>query len=292
MASHVYSNKFDSSLKLYCDQDSYLNLAVGSIADFTDNRIIYDVQMAIQKIAPDVQLEIYTSVHWWTSVFSYDITYKLYREGVYGTTAGLKLCLEFNKNNRRNEEGKIVASDYYKVELCACNASNNWSPVPLTNKAKNLLNNEIYQKNNHGIGLRDPSSETILRVIDAMITGPRRQAFRDFVDTDKKNRLEAENTKNLIEIESMDIIPELEKISKDTYMGIPDVVTEASSKRVIFLRGGYGGSFELVMHKDYMIFRLQPGGNNYSENGFNISFIRMLSGMLELRTLYRTTHIP
>ena len=291
MASHVYSNKFDPSLKLYCDSDRYLNLTVGSVADFTDNRIIYDVQRAIQKIAPDVQLEIDTSVHSWTSVFSYDVTYKLFKEGVYGTTAGLKLCLEFNKNNRINEERKTVTSDYYKVELCACNASNNWSPVPLTNKAKKLLcKDEIYQKNNHGIGLRDPSSATILRVIDAMITVPRRQAFRDFVDTDKKNRMESENTKNLIEIESMDIIPELEKISKDTYMGIPDVVTEPSSKRVIFLKGGYGGSLELVMYKDYMIFRLHKGVD--SDNGFNISFIRMLLGMLETNNIYLPTHIP
>jgi len=290
MASAQCSNKFDPSLKLYYDPDRYLT--VGSIADFTDNRIIYDVQMAIQKIAPDVQVEIGTSVHSWTTGFSYDVIYKLYRRGIYGTTAGLKLCLEFSKINRM-VEGQKVESDYYKVELLACNASNNWSPVPLTNKAKNFLGkNGIYQRNNNGIELRAPSSDTIVRVIDAMITAPRRQAFRDFVDTDKKNMLEAENTKNLIEIESMDIIPELEKISKDTYMGIPDVIAEPSSKRIIFLKGGYGGSFELTMYKDYMIFRLHTGGTNYTDNGFNISFIRMMTGMLEAHNIYLSTHIP
>lgn len=291
-SSQFYSNKFDPSLKLYCDPDRYLT--VGSIADFTDNRIIYDVQMAIQKIAPDVQLIIGTDVHSWTTGFSYDVSYKLFMEGVYGTTAGLKLCLEFSKNNRVNEEGKPVPSDYYRVELHACNASHNWSPVPLTNKAKNFLDakNGIFQRNNHGLDLRDPSSDTIIRVIDAMITAPRRQAFRDFVDADKKNRMDAENTKNLIEIESMDIIPELEKISKDTYMGIPDVIAEPSSKRVVFLTGGYGGSLELAMYKDHMLFRLHTGGTHSTDNGFNINFIRMLSGMLEAHNIYLSTHIP
>lgn len=290
-SSQFYPNKFDPSLTLYCAPgDSW---TVGSIADFTDNRIIYDVQMAIQKIAPDVQVEIGTSVHSWTSGFSYDVTYKLFREGVYGTTAGLKLCLEFYKNNRINEEGKPVPSDYYKIDLIACNATNNWSPVPLTNKAKSFLGKTgIRQKGNHSLDLCDPSSDTILRVINAMITVPRRQAFRDFVDADKKNRMEAENTKNLIEIESMDIIPELEKISADTYMGIPDVVTEPSCKRVIFLSGGYGSSFELVMFKDYMIFRIQNTGTSYTDNGFSSSFIRMLSGMLEAHNIYLSTHIP
>ena len=124
-----------------------------------------------------------------------------------------------------------------------------------------------------------------------MITPNRRKALIEFINTAKKDAMESANTKNLLDIETMDIIPELETICSKYSMGKPDIVDDAYYRKVIFLSGEYGARFYLNLYKDYMVFELTKGGE-YVSDKFDVNFIRMLRGFFGNSNIDIATHIP
>ena len=281
MARITIINQFDSSLQMVIDDNKVFDL--GSTADFTDNKMIAVIKKTIADMVPEAELKVSTNYEAWTRFFCYTMEFKVFYKGVNDNEDGFKIKMEFCKGQN---------CDKYKIGFEVPVVNRGWRDMLLPNKAKAYRTKANYAASSDQLMVfYDPSEETIKGFLNAMITPNRRKALLEFINTAKKDAMESANTKNLLDIETMDIIPELEAISRKYSMGKPDIVEEAYYRKVIFINGEYGAKFYLNLYKDYMAFELSKGGD-YVSDKFDVNFIRMLRGFFMNSNIDSATHIP
>lgn len=281
MAIIMITNQFDPSLQLRIDDKKEFDL--GSTADFTDNKMISVIKKTIADMVPEAELKVSNSFEAWTRCFCYTMGFKVFYEGINGNEDGFKIEVEFTKGQN---------CDKYKIGFEAPVVNRGWRYMPLPNKAKAYRTkaNPAASSDNRLV-FYDPSEETIKGFLNAMITPNRRKVLREFINIAKKDAMESANTKNLLDIETMDIIPELETICSKYSMGKPDIVEEAYCRKVIFINAEYGAKFYLNLFKDYMAFDITKG-SDYIGDRFDTSFIRLLKVFFTHSNLDIATHIP
>ena len=281
MARITITNQFDPSLQMQIDDSRQFD--VGSPTDFTDNKMISVIKKTVANMVPEAQLKMTINYESWSRVFCYTMTFKVFYLGVNGNEEGFKIKVEFSKCPNCNK---------YKIWFETPDIKRCWRETPLPNKAKayrTMANHSV--SSDKCLVFYDPSEKTINGFLNAMITPNRRKALQEFINTTKKDAMESANTKNLLDIETMDVIPELERISSKYSMGIPEIVEEAYSRTVIFIRGEYGAKFCLSMYKEYMAFDLTKGAD-YVSDKFDTNFIRLLKGFFGHSNIDTATHIP
>lgn len=281
MSIIMITNQFDPSLQLRIDDKKEFDL--GSTADFTDNKMISVIKKTIADMVPEAQLRVSNSFEAWTRCFCYTMEFKVFYEDVNDNVDGFKIKVEFSKGQN---------CDKYKIGFEVPVISRGWSDMRLPNKAKAYCTkaNPVASTDKR-LAFYDPSEETIKGFLNALITPNRRKALQEFINTAKKDAMESANTKNLLDIETMDIIPELEAICSKYSMGKPDIVEEAYCRKVLFINGEYGAKFYLNLYKDYMAFEITKG-SDYIGDRFDTSFIRMLKVFFTHSNLDIATHIP
>lgn len=281
MACIMITNQFDPSLQLRIDDKKKFDL--GSTADFTDNKMISVIKKTIADMVPEAQLKVSNSFEAWSRIFCYTMEFKVFYEDVNDNVDGFKIKVEFSKGQN---------CDKYKIGFEAPFVNRGWIDMPFPNKAKAYRTkaNSVASTDKRLV-FYDPSEETIKGFLNAMITPNRRKALREFIKTAKKDAMESANTKNLLDIETMDIIPELEAICSKYSMGKPEIVEEAYCRKVLFINGEYGAKFYLNLYKDYMAFEITKGFD-YIGDRFDTSFIRMLKVFFTHSNLDIATHIP
>ena len=281
MARITISNQFDPSLQMLIDDVKKFDL--GTTADFTDNKLIPVIKKTIADMVPEAQFRILTNFETWSRVFCYTMEFKVFYKGVNNNEEGFRIKVEFSKGQN---------CDKYKIGFEVPVENRGWVDTLLPNKAKVYRTKANYaMSSDKRLVFYDPSEETIKGFLNAMITPNRRKALKEFIETAKKDAMESANTKNLLDIETMDIIPELEAICRKYSMGKPDIVDDAYYRKVIFLSGEYGARFYLNFYKDYMAFELTKGGE-YVSDKFDVNFIRMLRGFFMHSNIDVATHIP
>lgn len=281
MARITISNQFDPSLQMVVDDVKKFDL--GTTADFTDNKMISVIKKTIIDMVPEAQFRISTNFETWSRVFCYTMEFKVFYKGVNDNEEGFRIKVEFSKGQN---------CDKYKIGFETPVVNRGWTDTLLPNKAKAYRTKANWaMSTDKRLVFYDPSEETIKGFLNAMITPNRRKALQEFIETAKKDAMESANTKNLLDIETMDIIPELETICSKYSMGKPDIVDDAYYRKVIFLSGEYGARFYLNFYKDYMAFELTKGGE-YVSDKFDVNFIRMLRGFFGNSNIDVATHIP
>jgi hypothetical protein len=281
MARITITNQFDPSLQMLIDDVKKFDL--GTTADFTDNKLIPVIKKTIADMVPEAQFRILTNFETWSRVFCYTMEFKVFYKGVNDNEEGFRIKVEFSKGQN---------CDKYKIGFEVPVVNRGWVDTLLPNKAKVYRTKANYaMSTDKRLVFYDPSEETIKGFLNAMITPNRRKALQEFIETAKKDAMESANTKNLLDIETMDIIPELETICSKYCMGKPDIVEEAYYRKVIFINGEYGAKFYLNLYKDYMAFELTKGGE-YVSDKFDVNFIRMLRGFFMNSNIDSATHIP
>ena len=281
MAIIMITNQFDPSLQLRIDDEKKFDL--GSTADFTDNKMISVIKKTIADMVPEAQLKLSNSFETWSRVFCYTMEFKVFYKGVNDNEDGFKIKVEFSKGQN---------CDKYKIGFEVPVVSRGWRDMPLPNKAKAYRTNaNSAVSTDKRLVFYDPSEETIKGFLNAMITPNRRKALQEFIKIAKSDMMESANTKNLLDIETMDIIPELEAICSKYSMGKPDIVEEAYYRKVIFINGEYGTKFYLNLFKEYMELNITMGAE-YTSNKFDTNFIRLLKGFFTNSNLDISTHIP
>lgn len=274
-------NQFDPSLQMEIDDRREFDL--GSTADFTDNKMISVIKKTIANMVPEAELRVSTCIESWTRCFCYTMGFKVFYKGVSGGEEGFKIKLEFTKGQN---------CDKYKLGFEVPVVNRGWRDMLLPNKAKayrTKANNAA--SSDQRLVFYDPSEETIKGFLNAMITPNRRKTFQEFINTAKKDAMESANTKNLLDIETMDVIPELEAICSKYSMGKPDIEEEAYCRKVVFVRGEWGAKFNLNLFKEYMTFDIGKGAD-YVSDKFDTNFIRMLKGYFTHSNIDIGTHIP
>lgn len=281
MSIIMITNQFDPSLQLRIDDKKEFDL--GSTADFTDNKMISVIKKTIADMVPEAQLKVSNSFEAWSRIFCYTMEFKVFYEDVNDNVDGFKIKVEFSKGQN---------CDKYKIGFEAPFVNRGWIDMPFPNKAKayRIKANPVASTDKR-LAFYDPSEETIKGFLNALITPNRRKALREFINIAKKDIMESANTKNLLDIETMDIIPELETICSKYSMGKPDIVEEAYCRKVLFINGEYGAKFYLNLYKDYMAFEITKG-SDYIGDRFDTSFIRMLKVFFTHSNLDIATHIP
>lgn len=281
MARITITNQFDPSLQMELDNDRKFDL--GSTADFTDNKMISVIKKTIAAMVPEAQLKMLNSIESWTRCFCYTMEFKVFYTGVNDNVEGFNIKVEFTKCQN---------CDKYKIGFEAPVVKRGWVDMPLPNKAKAYRTTANYHTSSEQrITFYDPSEETIKGFLNAMITPNRRKALQEFINTAKKDALESANTKNLLDIETMDIIPEIEAICRKYSMVKPEIVEEAYCRKAIFINGEYGAKFYLSLYKDYMAFDFTKGAD-YVGSRFDTSFIRLLKGFFGQSNIDIANHIP
>ena len=281
MAHIIIINQFDPSLQLHIDDSRQFD--VGTTADFTDNKMISVIKKTIANMVPEAQLKVSTSFEAWSRVFCYNMGFKVFYEGVNNSEEGFKINVEFSKGQN---------CDKYKIGFEVPVVSRGWRDMILPNKAKAYRTKANYaSSSDQRLVFYDPSEETIKGFLNAMITPNRRRALQEFINTAKKDAMESANIKNLLDIETMDVIPELETICSKYSMGKPEIIEEAYCRKVLFINGEYGAKFYLNLYKDYMAFDMTRG-SDYVGSRFDTSFIRLLKGFFAQSNLDIATHIP
>ena len=281
MACITITNQFDPSLQMRIDDKKEFDL--GSTADFTDNKMISVIKKTIADMVPEAQLKVSNNFEAWTRCFCYTMEFKVFYKGVNDNEDGFKIKVEFSKGQN---------CDKYKIGFEAPVIKRGWVDMLLPNKAKAYRTKANYTaSSDQRLVFYDPSEETIKGFLDAMITPNRRKALREFIKTAKSDMMESANTKNLLDIETMDIIPELETICSKYSMDKPDIVEEAYCRKVIFINGEYGTKFYLNLFKEYMELDITMGAE-YTSNKFDTNFIRLLKGFFTNSNLDISTHIP
>ena len=281
MARITIINQFDPSLQMQVDDSKKFDL--GSTADFTDNKMISVIKKTIANMVPEAQLRVSSDYEYWTRFFSYTMGFKVFYKGVNDSEEGFKINVEFTKGQN---------CDKYKIWFEAPVIKRGWREMLLPNKAKAYRNKANFStSSDQYLTFYDPSEETIKGFINAMITPNRRKALQEFINTAKKDAMESANTKNLLDIETMDIIPELETICSKYSMGKPDIVEEAYCRKVLFINGEFGTKFYLNLFKEYMAFDMTKGAD-YVCDKFDTNFVRLLKGFFAHSNLDIATHIP
>lgn len=281
MSIIMITNQFDPSLQLRIDDKKEFDL--GSTADFTDNKMISVIKKTIADMVPEAQLKVSNSFEAWSRIFCYTMEFKVFYEDVNDNEDGFRIKVGFSKGQNY---------DKYKIGFEVPVISRGWSDMRLPNKAKAYRTkaNPVASTDKR-LAFYDPSEETIKGFLNALITPNRRKALQEFINTAKKDAMESANTKNLLDIETMDIIPELETICSKYSMGKPDIVEEAYCRKVLFINGEYGAKFYLNLYKDYMAFEITKG-SDYIGDRFDTSFIRLLKVFFTHSNLDIATHIP
>ena len=280
MARITITNQFDPSLQLEIDDDK--KFVLGSPTDFTDNKMISVIKKTIADIVPEAQLKIATDIETWVLYFNYSMVFKVFYKGVNDNEEGFKINVEYTKGQH---------CDKYKIGFEAPVVKRGWVTMPLPNKAKVYRTQANYaSSSDQRIMFYDPSEETIKGFINAMITPNRRKALQEFIDTAKKDAMESANTKNLLDIETMDIIPELEAICRKYSMGKPSIVEEAYCRKVVLIYGEYGTKFYLNLYKEYMAFDITKGAD-YVSDKFDTNFVRLMKGFFTNSNIDTATHI-
>ena len=281
MACITITNQFDPSLQMLIDDKKEYDF--GSTVDFTDNKLIPVIKKTIADMVPEALFRISTNFESWPRFFCYTIEFKVFYKGVNDDEEGFRIKVEFSKGQN---------CDKYKIGFETPVVNRGWIDTLLPNKAKAYRTKANYaMSSDKRLVFYDPSEETIKGFLNAMITPNRRKTLQEFIETAKKDAMESANTKNLLDIETMDIIPELETICSKYSMGKPDIVEEAYYRKVIFLSGEYGARFYLNLYKDYMAFELTKGGE-YVSDKFDVNFIRLLRGFFMNSNIDSATHIP
>ncbi|MBR5317602.1 MAG: hypothetical protein IKU39_06890 [Lachnospiraceae bacterium] len=282
MARITITNQFDPSLQMQVDDSRKFDL--GSTTDFTDNKMISVIKKTVANMVPEAQLRASTSFESWSRVFCYTLGFKVFYKGINDNEEGFKIKVEFSKCQN---------CDKYKIGFETPVVKRGWVDMLLPNKAKAYRTKANYaMSSDQYLTFYDPSEETIKGFINAMITPNRRKALQEFINTAKKDAMESANTKNLLDIETMDIIPELERISSKYSMGIPEIVEEAYCRKVVFINGEYGTKFYLNLFKEYMEFNITRGADYVGNNKFDANFIRMLKSFIDQSNIDIATHIP
>lgn len=280
MACITITNQFDPTLQLRIDDTREFDL--GSTADFTDNKMISVIKKTIADMVPEAQLKVSNSFEAWTRFFCYTLEFKVFYKGVNDNEDGFKIKVEFSKGQ---------GCDKYKIGFEVPVVKRGWSDMPLPNKAKAYRTKAKYSSPANRLEFYDPSEETVKGFLNALITPNRRKALQEFISTAKKDAMESANTKNLLDIETMDVIPELETICSKYSMGKPDIVEEAYCRKVIFIDGEYGTKIKLNLYKEYMAFDI-TSGVDYVSDRFDTNFIRLLKGFFAHSNIDIATHIP
>lgn len=281
MARITITNQFDPSLQLVIDDEKKYD--IGSPADFTDNKMLSVIKKTIAAMVPEAQLKVETEFENWVRYFSYTMVFKVFYTGVNSDDEGFKIKVEY---------GKCPNCDKYKIGFETPVARRGWVDMPLPNKAKAYRTAANYStSSDQRLTFYDPSEETIKGFLNAMITPNRRKALQEFINTAKKDAMESANTKNLLDIETMDIIPELETICRKYSLCKPNIEEEAYCRKVIFLRGEYGAKFCLNLYKEYMAFDITKGAD-YVSDKFDTNFVRLLKGFFTHSNIDTATHIP
>lgn len=281
MARITITNQFDPSLQMLVDDKKEFD--IGTTTDFTDNKLIPVIKKTIADMVPEAQFRMSTNFETWSRVFCYTMEFKVFYKGVNDNEEGFRIKVEFSKGQN---------CDKYKIGFETPVVNRGWVDTLLPNKAKVYRTKANYaMSTDKRLVFYDPSEETIKGFLNAMITPNRRKALQEFIETSKKDAMESANTKNLLDIETMDIIPELETICSKYSMGKPDIVEEAYCRKVIFINGEYGAKFYLNLFKEYMVFELTKGGE-YVSDKFDVNFIRMLRGFFGNSNIDVATHIP
>ena len=281
MARITIINQFDPSLQMQVDDSKQFDL--GSTADFTDNKMISVIKKTIANMVPEAQLRVSTDYEHWTRFFCYTMKFKVFYKGINDNEEGFKINVEFTKGQN---------CDKYKIGFEVPVVNRGWRDMLLQNKAKAYRTKANYGgSSDQYLTFYDPSEETIKGFLNAMITPNRRKALQEFINTAKKDAMESANTKNLLDIETMDVIPELEAICRKYSMGKPDIVEEAYCRKVVFINAEYGTKFYLNLFKEYMAFDMTKGAE-YVCNKFDTNFIRLLKGFFANSNFDIATHIP
>ena len=281
MACITITNQFDPSLQMLVDDKKEFDF--GSTTDFTDNKLIPVIKKTIADMVPEALFRVSTNFESWPRFFCYTIEFKVFYKDVNNNEEGFRIKVEFSKGQN---------CDKYKIGFETPVVNRGWIDTLLPNKAKAYRTKANYaMSSDKRLVFYDPSEETIKGFLNAMITPNRRKTLQEFIETAKKDAMESANTKNLLDIETMDIIPELETICSKYSMGKPDIVEEAYYRKVIFLSGEYGARFYLNLYKDYMAFELTKGGE-YVSDKFDVNFIRLLRGFFMNSNIDSATHIP
>ena len=280
MACITITNQFDPSLQMRIDDKKEFDL--GSTADFTDNKMISVIKKTIADMVPEAQLKVSNNFEAWTRCFCYTMEFKVFYKGVNDNEDGFKIKVEFSKGQN---------CDKYKIGFEVPVVNRGWRDMTLPNKAKAYRTKANFAaSSDKRLVFYDPSEETIKGFINAMITPNRRKALQEFIDTAKKDAMESANTKNLLDIETMDIIPELEAICSKYSMGKPSIVEEAYCRKVVLINGEYGAKFDLNLYKEYMAFNITKGAD-YVSDKFDTNFVRLMKGFFMNSNIDTATHI-
>lgn len=282
MATYVkIVNRFDPSMTATVNTGAVYE--AGGNECFTDNEVIADVKRYIVEAVPDAEPEVYTSMAVWTRNYVYDVEYKVLYKDLYGIAAGFIVKLQYGKQMDGTER-YTFSMEEYDTNMCR-------REIPLPNRAKAFRSRTgVPQNNPKQLTFCDPGKELVKEFVEAMITPNRRKAFADFAAADRENRLEDANTKNLLDIESMDILPEFEKITRDAAMGLPETTDLPNRREIWLFRGTYGAGISLEMYKAYMCFRLDRGSDRNAE-GFDTVFIRLLHEIVSRSNIDITAHL-
>lgn len=281
MAYITLTNKFDPSITMEYDDEKHYDY--GTTANFTDNKMIAVIKKKIGELVPDASYKVTTEMETWSNLFSYKMDFKVFRKNVNNIETGFTVKLEYSIGQREK----------YKLWFEApVPKRDGWKETMLPNKARAFIKfaNPTLSSNQR-MAFYDPKEDTIMGFIDAMITPNRREALKKYIETDKKDLMESANTKNLLDIETMDIIPELEAVCSKCWMGMPSIEDEAYCRKAILIQSEWGASFKLMMYKEYMKFELTRGAD-YVSDKFDTNFLRMLKGFLDKSNIDINTHIP
>lgn len=283
MARIKITNQFDPSLQLTIDDEKKYD--IGSPADFTDNKMLPVIKKTIAAMVPEAQLKVSIEFENWIRYFNYTMQFKVFYTGVNGNDEGFNIKVEY---------GKCPNCDKYKIGFETPVARRGWVDTMLPNKAKAYRTRTTANYSTSSeqyLTFYDPSEETIKGFLNAMITPNRRKALQEFINTAKKDAMESANVKNLLDIETMDVIPEIETICSKYSFGKPTIEDEAYCRSAIFIRGEYGAKFSLNMYKEYMAFEITKGAD-YVSDKFDTNFLRLIKGFLGHSNIDLATHIP
>lgn len=266
MANKKITNIFDSALQMTVDTEQ--KYMAGDETCFTDNKILANVKTQVAAMVPEAELNVSTTVYNWTQVFCFDVEYRLTYKNIYGNKQGFSIKLTYERTT--NE------CDKYTISLVAEHPrSTYWDALPMPNKAKAFRGKAVPSSSDKSMTFIDPPAELVRDFVNALVTPNRRKALREYIDNAKAAAMESANTKNMLDIESIDILPEIEQITRKFYMGIPEVIDKPNQRRIRLLLGQYSCSLELVMYKNFMEFGIHSG-SDYNSDDFVTNFIRLL----------------
>lgn len=282
MANKKITNIFDSALQMTIDTEQ--KFIAGDETCFTDNKILANVKTQVAAMVPEAELNISTSSYSWTQVFCFDVEYRLTYKNIYGHIQGFSVKVMYEKCT--NE------SDKYTIGLTAPSDRCGWDGIALPNKAKAYTGKATnYRLHDKSLTFYDPSEELVKGFVNALVTPNRRKAIQQFINDAKKYAIESANTKNMLDIESIDVVPVLDQLARKACMGIPEIVDEPNCRKVVLLKGQYGCKLEVDMYKDYMQFSL-TNGSDYNSDHFDTNFIRLLNGHFGQYNIDISTHVP